>query len=217
MLKVGGMVAVLLKCKKEAGQAMVEFALVFPLFLLLLCGVIDFGWFGYQQLLFDSAYQITAWDFNLKLQHSDGGSLLDTDIIAGNIYSHYGMSSPDGVVNVSGVGTFGLGEGIRQHLLQSAPGLLDDSCLYLTDANANFWIELENEVYQTGGEPIGFNIYQVKVAIDAELRYEVEPLTPLIKPFLSEGKMILHKTLVRERVERVAIERYVEIPATEGG
>ena len=36
--------------KNEDGQAMVEFALVLPIFLLILCGVIDFGWLFYNQL-----------------------------------------------------------------------------------------------------------------------------------------------------------------------
>lgn len=36
--------------RKEDGQAMVEFALILPIFLLILCGIIDFGWLFYNQL-----------------------------------------------------------------------------------------------------------------------------------------------------------------------
>lgn len=36
--------------KNEDGQAMIEFALVLPIFLLILCGIIDFGWLFYNQL-----------------------------------------------------------------------------------------------------------------------------------------------------------------------
>ena len=36
--------------KGEEGQAMLEFALVLPIFLLILCGIIDFGWMFYNQL-----------------------------------------------------------------------------------------------------------------------------------------------------------------------
>ena len=39
-----------LRNKKEDGQAMLEFALVLPIFLLILCGIIDFGWMFYNQL-----------------------------------------------------------------------------------------------------------------------------------------------------------------------
>lgn len=34
----------------ESGQAMLEFALILPIFLLILCGIIDFGWLFYNQL-----------------------------------------------------------------------------------------------------------------------------------------------------------------------
>jgi len=38
------------KAVKEDGQAMVEFALVLPILLLILCGILDFGWMFYNQL-----------------------------------------------------------------------------------------------------------------------------------------------------------------------
>ena len=38
------------KRKDEEGQSMVEFALILPIFLLILCGIIDFGWMFYNQL-----------------------------------------------------------------------------------------------------------------------------------------------------------------------
>lgn len=36
--------------KKENGQAIVEFAIVLPLLLLIICAIIDFGWLFYNQL-----------------------------------------------------------------------------------------------------------------------------------------------------------------------
>lgn len=41
--------------RKEDGQALVEFALVLPLLLLILCGIIDFGWMFYSQLSVQNA------------------------------------------------------------------------------------------------------------------------------------------------------------------
>ena len=41
--------------RKEDGQAMVEFALILPIFLLILCGIIDFGWLFYNQLSLNNA------------------------------------------------------------------------------------------------------------------------------------------------------------------
>jgi Flp pilus assembly protein TadG len=41
--------------KSERGQSMVEFALVLPILLLLLCGIIDFGWLYYNQVMLSNA------------------------------------------------------------------------------------------------------------------------------------------------------------------
>ena len=43
------------KFRREDGQAMVEFALILPIFLLILCGIIDFGWLFYNQLSLNNA------------------------------------------------------------------------------------------------------------------------------------------------------------------
>ncbi|MCF0112288.1 MAG: pilus assembly protein [Erysipelotrichaceae bacterium] len=41
--------------KNERGQAMVEMALVLPIFLCLVCGIIDFGWLFYNQISLNNA------------------------------------------------------------------------------------------------------------------------------------------------------------------
>ena len=41
--------------RSEKGQAMVEFALILPLLLTLLCGIIDFGWMYYNQITLNNA------------------------------------------------------------------------------------------------------------------------------------------------------------------
>ena len=41
--------------RKESGQALVEFALVLPILLALLCGIIDFGWIYYNQITLTNA------------------------------------------------------------------------------------------------------------------------------------------------------------------
>lgn len=43
------------KERREDGQAMVEFALILPIFFLILCGIIDFGWLFYNQLSLNNA------------------------------------------------------------------------------------------------------------------------------------------------------------------
>ena len=46
--------------KSEKGQAMVEFALVLPILLLILCGIIDFCWIFGNQLLANNASREAA-------------------------------------------------------------------------------------------------------------------------------------------------------------
>lgn len=41
--------------RNENGQALVEFALVVPILLLILCGIIDFGWMFFNQLSLQNA------------------------------------------------------------------------------------------------------------------------------------------------------------------
>ena len=41
--------------RSEKGQAMVEFALCLPVLLILVCGIIDFGWIYYNQITINNA------------------------------------------------------------------------------------------------------------------------------------------------------------------
>lgn len=48
--------------KKIEGQAMVEFALVLPILIMLICGIIDFGWIFGNQILVNNATREAARD-----------------------------------------------------------------------------------------------------------------------------------------------------------
>lgn len=201
------------KKRKESGQAMVEFALVFPVFLLLLCGIIDFGWLGYQQLLFESAYHVTAWNFPLKLLDGSGNELKSEDIIEGAVPSTYNHSSPEQVV-VLGVSSYALGDGIKEHMLACAPDLLNRSELEVKNAKATFSSAPVLETYPIeGSENANFETRHVKVLLNADINYAVKLLTPLGETLFG-GEKILHKKLVRERTEQIGIKRRVTIPAS---
>ena len=46
--------------KRKDGQAMVEFALVLPVLILLICGIIDFGWIFGNQIIVNNATREAA-------------------------------------------------------------------------------------------------------------------------------------------------------------
>ena len=49
--------------RRTSGQALVEFVLVFPLFITILFAIIDFGWMAYQKAAFDYSRIHTSWDY----------------------------------------------------------------------------------------------------------------------------------------------------------
>lgn len=212
-LKVGDSVGKYQERNRETGQAVVEWAFVFPVFLLLFCAIIDFSWIGYQQLMFESSFQMSAWDFPLKLLDSSGGGLNDTDILLNNIASGYGTSSPGDVVEVDG-GKYTLGEGIKKHMLQSSAGFLKDEELTVISASAVFRrVEVQDD-YSAGGKTIRLVSYQLQVDLKGDLEYRVKLLTPISRAFLPSGEVILRKKLVRERTERVVVKRQVALPSS---
>lgn len=196
---------------EEKGQAMVEFALVFPLFLMLVFAVIDFGWMGYHRLLFKSAYQITAWNFPLKLQNSSGGVLTDLEIVSGSVPPSYG--NDDMVVPQDGGGALSLGNGIKESMVSSSAGLISSDDLTVSGANADFETVQVNENYGTGSGTVTVEAYELRTKWNADLNYEVSVLTPVGKLFYPSGKMTVHRSVKQERTERVAVKRQVVTPA----
>jgi Flp pilus assembly protein TadG len=66
--------------RSEKGQAMVEFALVLPLLILILCGILDFGWIFFHQILVNNAAREAARYSSIHLY--DDGAVNDDDTAA---------------------------------------------------------------------------------------------------------------------------------------
>ncbi|MCR5737917.1 MAG: pilus assembly protein [Eubacterium sp.] len=66
--------------KNEKGQAMVEFAIVLPLLLLILCGILDFGWIYFNKYkVEDATYQGARFAF-VAISRSTDPTADDTTI-----------------------------------------------------------------------------------------------------------------------------------------
>ena len=81
----------LLVLKQDKGQGMVEFALVFPIFIMIILFIIEVGWMSYQQTVFDQSYQYSSW----SVQASDFGDSDPMDTCpAKAVYSENTVSDP---------------------------------------------------------------------------------------------------------------------------
>ena len=67
--------------KKEEGQAMVEFALVLPLLLVLLFGIIDFGWLFYNKIDVNNASREGARYAAIHYSETDIEDKTDTHVL----------------------------------------------------------------------------------------------------------------------------------------
>lgn len=91
----GGDFVKLKHMKKENGQAMVEFALVLPILLLFIGGIIDFGWIFHNQILVNNATREEARDIAIHYYTVKDDPDLETDTAA-NIKNKVGpvITSP---------------------------------------------------------------------------------------------------------------------------
>jgi len=66
--------------RREDGQAMVESALVIPLFILILCGILDFGWIFSNQLMVNNCSREGARYAVVRSSESNLASLVTTHV-----------------------------------------------------------------------------------------------------------------------------------------
>jgi Flp pilus assembly protein TadG len=87
--------------KNEAGQSIVEAAFVIPLFILILCGILDFGWIFTNQLMVNNCSREGA---RYAVVHSDEMDL--TSLITSRVLSTSGiMDTTNLTVDVQFVGS----------------------------------------------------------------------------------------------------------------
>lgn len=88
-----------MRVKDEKGQAMVEFALVLPLLLLLLLGIIDFGWIYGNQLMANNACREAAR--YTAIHYYDSSADDDQAIAAGIVSAGAPTQTPSVTLSVS--------------------------------------------------------------------------------------------------------------------
>lgn len=86
----------------ELGQAMVEFAVTLPIFLLVFFAVMDLSWIGYQHIVFDYSYQVAVWEMS-GLESSESNSPIDISESFSKKYITDGIKSNAVGINISNI------------------------------------------------------------------------------------------------------------------
>lgn len=81
-----------MRIKKEIGQAMVEFALVLPIFLTLIGGIVDFGWVFGNKLAADNASREAARYASI---HANDSSYANNSAFVADVVSQAKSRVPD--------------------------------------------------------------------------------------------------------------------------
>ncbi len=91
-----------MRTENEKGQAMVEFALILPILLLILCGIIDFGWIFGNQLMANNACREAAR--YTAVHYYDSGADDDQAAAAGIVAARAPTLTSDVIISVSASG-----------------------------------------------------------------------------------------------------------------
>lgn len=159
----------------EKGQAMVEYALVLPIFLMILMFTIDVGWLIYQKSMFDYTCRNSAWELRLS-QDEDWVMNNGIEIIHSGRYANDLLSQQFKEVDRDGKfkidmnkvsfanGKIGIYPGEKEYKYKR-PGSIPDDVVVHTDLK-----------FKT-----------VTMEIEGKIEYQVYALTPLTKPFFKDG------------------------------
>lgn len=160
--------------RRESGQALVEYALVLPLFVMLLCAIIDCGWIGYQYISFDYSYRQASWELKVDDTAEKGKSLTLT-----------GSDAEKPIVD---------------NMASTALGI-NRKELSVTNPEIYLWSEIKTEKNPgvSKGEYEISSMYWRYMRIKAKLYYQVHPLTPVGKTLFG-GTLTYSKVLEKERL-----------------
>lgn len=166
---------------KESGQAILEFALIFPIFLLILFGIIDFGWIGYQRMSFEYGYIQSSW-------YISAGDLNDYDLLE---------DVPSENLYTGAVVADLLREGLENSSLGIMPKKLGvkNARATLYNKKEEFKVPGRNEL---GGLNEGYGITRY-MDVNALIDYEIQPLTFVGRTFFGDN-IIFKKELDRTRI-----------------
>jgi hypothetical protein len=163
-----------LALQRDSGQGMVEFALVFPIFITIILFIIEAGWMTYQQTVFDQSYQYSSWTIGA----SDLGDFDPLDSCPSRaVYSGNAVSEP-------------FVEKLKE---ASFWGFIPEN---LTVSNAQAEMHNEEDTFFVPGRAPGDTVTAISrtryMKLEATLSYDIYPLTFL-------GRQVFGDRVVKEK------------------
>lgn len=161
--------------KEEKGQAIVEYALVLPIFLLILMFIIDVGWIGYQKVIFDYTCRNSVWDLRIARDETwvmnEGEQIIRSGQYANDLLSAQFKKVDENTSNSIDMDKVSISHG----QISMYPGEKEYKYKKPEDTE-------EGVVVYTD-----FKYKTVTVEIEGKIEYQIELLTPLTKPFFKDG------------------------------
>ena len=179
--------------KTEKGQVLVEYAMVLPIFLIVIFSIIDLGWLVFQKNTFNYACRRASWEFNMK-GHEEyvigtKQELYITGYEADNELTHSFRTSSEkiGYLNIENIN-------VSNSTIHIIPGVKT----YKSKAPAHFSKVIEGEAEQT--------YTTTSFELKGKIKYKVEPLTPMGQTLLGKD-FTFENDLYKIRRSRMRLER----------
>lgn len=161
---------------------MVEFAIVIPIFLLLLFFLIDLGWIIYQKVTFDYTCRKMAWDLNLGSEEDRVMNTRQPIYYSG--YNANRLLKVEFDKNIEGT-----------HV--------DKSKVSITDGMIAIYPGRKLYKHRGGATTSGdVDFKTTTLEIQGKIKYKIEPLTPIAKPFFGND-ITLSSNLYKARRGRM--------------
>ena len=154
--------------RRTSGQALVEFVLVFPLFITILFAIIDFGWMAYQKAAFDYSRIHTSWDY----------AGLDVNNPSSTIYLSYKETDP---TKSSKTYTDGVPDAVKASI-EKAPSIgFDVNELNVTSAKVTLSnVPSESTVPDRNLDATKATKVTRQARLEATVKYNVKPIIGLL-------------------------------------
>lgn len=174
--------------KKEEGYGLLDFALIFPIFFLMIIFIIEIGWVTYQQTVFDQGYMYSGWTITAE----DVG---DYDLLE---------ETPSQKIYENGTAK-DLKEALEREIEASSLWGMVPGNLTVADPKAKLYNQ-EEKFHVPGWTPSDTDSVEAinrtrYMELEADLTYDIYPLT-YVGQMLFGPKIVAEKRIMLKRVVR---------------